>query len=206
MVSRELRCLFIHVPKAAGNSIMQSLGTRWAHHKDLARYRSELGDEQLRDLFKITFVRNPWDRVLSEYNFQRKKHQRADTVRLFLHREDGSERTFSEWVKYALSHPEAHSPKDWGGRPSDHIHRMSPQYDWISLNGQIAVDFVGKIERLQHDFDAVCGRLKIPKIRLPRKNRKFHWHYSRYYDDETRDLVGDYYQSDIEAFGYAFGA
>ncbi|MCB1062309.1 MAG: sulfotransferase family 2 domain-containing protein [Verrucomicrobiae bacterium] len=204
MYSSDLNCLFIHIPKAAGNSIMQSLGTNWENHKDLARYRDELGDETISKLVKFTFVRNPWDRLLSEYNFQRKKHQRADTVRLFLNAPDGSVRTFSEWVEYAFEHPEDHHPKEWGGKTSEDIHRLSPQIDWISLDGEIGVDFVGRIENLQSDFDEVCDRLNHPRQRLRRKNRKFHWHYSRYYNDRTRDLVTDYYRRDIEAFGYRF--
>lgn len=205
MYSPDLQCLFIHIPKVAGNSIMQALGTRWENHQDLARYRDELGVETLETLFKFAFVRNPWDRILSEYNFQKRKHQRPDTVRLFLHKEDGTVRTFAEWVGHALAHPEEHGPKEWAGKISGHIHRLSPQVDWISLDGGIAVDFVGRLENLQADFDIVCDRLKIPRRKLKKKNWKFHWHYSRYFDGQTRDLVADYYRQDIETFGYRFG-
>lgn len=205
MYSAEINCLFIHLPKVAGNSIMQSLGTKWEDHKDLHRYREELGAESLEKLFKFTFVRNPWDRILSEYNFQRKKHQRADTVRLFLDKEDGSARSFSEWVEYAFSHPDDHHTKQWGGKTSDHVHRMSPQVDWISLDSKIGVDFVGRLENLKEDFNTICDRLELPRRKLRRKNRKFHWHYSRYYDDATQKLVTDYYQRDIDTFGYRFG-
>jgi chondroitin 4-sulfotransferase 11 len=204
MYSPEINCLFIHIPKVAGNSIMQSLGTNWEHHKDLERYVDELGADTIEALYKFAFVRNPWERVLSEYNFQRKKSERPDTVRLFLCIEDGSVRTFPEWVRYALSHPEDHPSQHWGGRSSEKIHRMSPQSDWISIDDKIGVDFVGRLERLQEDFDKVCDQLGQPRRRLRRKNRKFHWHYSRYYDDETQKLVTDYYVKDIDTFGYRF--
>jgi hypothetical protein len=204
MYSSEKNCLFIHIPKVAGNSIMQALGIRWADHKDLKRYREELGAETLESAFKFAFVRNPWDRILSEYNFQKKKSQRQDTVRLYLFKPDGTERSFAEWVRYALEHPFDHPAKEWGGKTSDDIHRLSPPTDWLSLEGEIAVDFVGKLENLQEDFDTVCDRLDEPRVRLKRKNRKSHWHYSRYYDAETRDLVSDYYAKDIEMFGYRF--
>ena len=200
----DLRCLFVHIPKTAGNSIMQAFGIGWENHMDLARYREQLGADVLADCFKFAIVRNPWDRILSEYNFQRKKKQRADTVRLYLHRPDGTERTFAEWVDHALSHPHDHPPKEWGGKTSPEIHRMSPQVDWISLDGKNGVDFVGRMESLQADFDAVCHRLGVPQKRLKRRNWKLHWHYSRYYDTATRDRVGKYYEKDIEAFGYGF--
>jgi hypothetical protein len=205
MYSPEINCLFIHIPKVAGNSIMQSLGTNWEHHKDLACYLDELGAGKIESLFKFAFVRNPWERIFSEYNFQRKKSERPDTVRLFLCKEDGSVRTFPEWVRHALSHPEDHCSQHWGGRTSEHIHRLSPQFDWISIDNRIAVDFVGRLERLQEDFEKVCDQLDLPRHKLRRKNRKFHWNYKRYYDHETQKLVTDYYAKDIDAFGYQFG-
>ncbi len=198
-------CLFVHIPKTAGNSIMRAFGVGWDDHMDLTRYREKLGADVLASAFKFAVVRNPWDRVLSEYNFQRKKAQRADTVRLWLHRPDGGERGFSEWVAHALTHPEEHSPRDWGGKTSEGIHRMSPQIDWISLDGEIAVDYVARMESLRRDFREICERMNVPSRRLPRRNWKFHWPYRRYYDAETRDRVADYYRRDIEAFGYTFG-
>lgn len=198
-------CLFIHIPKTAGNSIMQAFGVGWEDHMDLARYREKLGPEALDAAFTFTIVRNPWDRILSEYNFQVKKKQRPDTVRLFLARPDGRDRSFAEWVDYALGHPGDHHPKEWGGKTSPGIHRLSPQVDWISLDGRIAVDFVGRMESLQQDFETVRRRLGLPVKRLPRRNWKLHWHYSRYYDEATRRRVEAYYEKDIAAFGYTFG-
>ncbi len=199
-----LNCLFVHIPKAAGNSIKHAFGIDWEDHKDIAKYREILGDQILADLFKFTFVRNPWDRLFSEYNFQLKKSQRRDTVRLFLNRPDGSVRPFREWVAFALAHPELHTSKEWGGKTSAAVHRLSPQWDWISLDGNIAVDFVGKVENFHSDFESVRNRLGLEILPTKRHNRKFHRHYSRHYDEETRDLVARYYQKDIEAFGYSF--
>jgi chondroitin 4-sulfotransferase 11 len=201
----ELGCLFVHIPKTAGNSIMRAFGIGWENHMDLSRYRETLGPEILAGCFKFAIVRNPWDRILSEYNFQRKKKQRADTVRLFLTKPDGTTRTFREWVEHALAHPEEHQPKQWGGKTSPFIHRLSPQIDWVTLDDSIGVDFVGRMESLQKDIDTVCQRLDLPRKRLSRVNWKLHWHYSRYYDDTTRKLVGDYYERDIDSFGYRFG-
>jgi hypothetical protein len=201
----ELNGLFVHIPKVAGNSIKQALGIGWEDHKDLTKFRDELGEEVLAAAYKFSFVRNPWDRILSEYNFQRKKSQRKDTVRLWLNKADGSERSFAEWVEHALEHPGEHESREWGGKPSEHVHRMSPQVEWLSIDGEIGVDFVGRLEDLQSGFDEVCKGLGVERKKLKRKNRKLHWHYSRYYDAATRERVGDYYAGDITEFGYSFG-
>ena len=35
-------CLFIHIPKAAGNSIKHAFGIGWEDHKDIEKYRQLL--------------------------------------------------------------------------------------------------------------------------------------------------------------------
>ena len=87
------------------------------------------------------------------------------------------------------------------------------------------VDFVGKFERLQKDFDIVCDRLGFERETLPHVNssdkasrewrRKFKnliyrnnesglRAYVDFYDDETREFVSQLYRSDIEMFDYSF--
>ncbi len=203
MISHPHRCIFVHIPKTAGNSINRVFGVGWEDHKDLQRYRDELSPELFQKYFKFAVVRNPWDRLLSDYNYQRKK-SRAKDSKLFVFTEGGSRRNFAEWVEVALTHPEQYNAERWGGAVSPTIHRWSPQIDWISVDGRPQVDFIARLERLPQDFRAICHRLDIPAVRLPHRNRRLHWHYSHYYERETRHLVASYYARDVEYFGYEF--
>jgi chondroitin 4-sulfotransferase 11 len=203
MISHEHKCIFVHIPKTAGNSINRVFGVGWENHKDLQRYHTEVTREAFDRYFKFAIVRNPWDRILSDYNYQKKK-SREKASKLFMFSERGRERDFAEWVEAALAAPDFYAPERWGGEVSPHIHRWSPQVDWIEVSGTPRVDFVARLENLPQDFRLVCDRLGLPDARLPHRNRRLHWHYSHYYDRTTRDIVATYYARDIAHFGYEF--
>ena len=228
MICRQYQCLFVHVPKTAGQSVeqffMDRLGLDWDRdrgevmlgdnpdrdrgteklaHLSAAEYVEDgfVSAEEFSDLFTFSFVRNPYERLVSEY----------------LYRNYFSHRNFRDFVLNRLPAP---------GWNDDYRHVM-PQYDMLhDSNGRLLVDFVGRFERLQQDFDEVCQRLGIDDSELPHRNpsnkrsrnlkrrvRNFVFrngegdkrHYTDFYDDETRAAVSRLYHRDIETFGYAFG-
>lgn len=118
---------------------------------------------------------------------------------------------------------------------TDEYCHIIPQYDFLyDKNGKRLVDFVGKFETLQKDFNEVCRLLNIPARELPHCNQsqslfhlrynaglvellkrirsKLSWrqkqntfvHYTQYYDNETKKCVAELYKNDIEAFQYEF--
>jgi hypothetical protein len=66
------------------------------------------------------------------------------------------------------------------------------------------VDYIMRFENLADDFRAVCRTLRILPGTLPRYNRSSREHYSKYYDEELRDLVRARFAAEIERFGYTF--
>lgn len=203
MISHTHRFIFVHIPKNAGNSVNRFFGVDWQNHMDIRRYQAELPRAVFADYFKFAIVRNPWERLFSDYNYQLKK-SRAKNTKLFIYDERGLRRNFAAWVEAAFSNPTSYAPADWGGSVSPGIHRWSPQLDWITIDGERRLDFIARLENLREDFAVVCRHLGLPALRLPHRNRRLHWHYSRYYDNTTRDLVAGYYARDIEIFRYDF--
>ena len=65
------------------------------------------------------------------------------------------------------------------------------------------MDFVGRMENLEHDFAFVATRLGCTR-RLQAVNTMNHHDYRNYYDEETRDIVKRVYIKDIQLFGYDY--
>jgi hypothetical protein len=81
--------------------------------------------------------------------------------------------------------------------------------DYLRLdNGEgdpfVNVDYIMRFENLTDDFRAVCTAIGISPPTLPKYNRSSRDHYSKYYDDELRELVRTRFGAEIERFNYAF--
>lgn len=68
---------------------------------------------------------------------------------------------------------------------------------------ELLVDFVGKFENLQSDFNKV-GELHGFDTMLPVINTSKHDDYHVYYDKGLAELVGKHYELDCRLFGYSF--
>tara|TARA_A100001037_G_scaffold244817_1_gene225829 strand:+ start:25066 stop:25734 length:669 start_codon:yes stop_codon:yes gene_type:complete len=155
------------------------------------------------EYFKFAFVRNPWDRVISAYNYRKKT--------LHMWKSHKSVRgVYMEvpdmWIEHCLSLCDSSGElislrrllEQYGA-----FEREQYQYAYDLCDNKI-IDFVGKVENLQEDFNTICDKIGIPKQQLPYVNKSKHKHYTEYYDDETRQIVAEKYAKDIEYFGYEY--
>ena len=200
MISFQKRFLFVHIPKTAGNSIQSTLrdysedqlvalrkeqdgierfGLRNPNykikkHSPLCEYRDALGNEQFRSLYKFTCVRNPWDRMVSYYFTPTQGPEAWDRKK------------FRNTISKAAS-------------VADYLRLDRNEQDPFAN-----VNYILRFENLADDFRTVCGSLGISPATLPRYNRSSRDHYSKYYDDEIRELVRTRFAAEIERFGYTF--
>ena len=216
MISHKHKFIFTHINKCAGSAVIHSLNTSCSdlvrqgngHETVLRNMEDCLGEPQ--EYFKFAFVRNPWDRVLSNYFYSIKIQWKAANW-------DFSEvknLEFKDFVRKIYD-----KTFDWNktwrlfkSRRRESIHestiplRWTSAYLWlVDSNNNVLTDYIGRFENLQEDFDIICEKIGIPKKQLDWVNKSKHKHYSEYYDDETREIVAKNHKEDIKYFGYKFG-
>lgn len=195
---------FIHIPKNGGLTIRRVLGDGFYVRSSMGEtgratlYRQYLGEQCWNQAFKFCFVRNPYDRAVSIWRFL------CDGYEASLHRNFGRssggsygygrDLTFREFLE---GFPEPNLWERW--------HMTTQSFHVTDDSGRLMVDFVGRLEKLQQDFDTVCDQIGMRRVQLPHENRTEHEHYTRYYDAETRRLAEQRYGEDIERFNYCFG-
>jgi hypothetical protein len=81
-------------------------------------------------------------------------------------------------------------------------------YEIYSIDGDVAVDFVGRFETLKEDLKRAFGQVGIAfNMELPRAKTTFRRStlpYREYYDEDTRAIVADWYTREIELLDYEF--
>ena len=154
------------------------------------------GKLSVRPQFTFTIVRNPWDRVLSTYHFWKQQdatHKFYEFDRKIVDYIRSNNMTFKQFVHGIQE-------KDPVILSKKHINPYIGYY----FPGTGYVDYVGRFENLQQDFNTICDKIGIPRQQLPHINKSKHKHYTDYYDDDTKQIVADIYAKDIEYFGYEF--
>ena len=181
--------IFIHINKTAGTSIGKAIGLPVKDHLTAREVIARVGRERWDSAFTFTLVRNPWDKVVSHYEYRRKKNKTGIASRNIL---------FSDWVELTYG-----DNKDtfYYNNPRS----FQPQVDWLKDDeGKISMDFIGKFESINEDFTHIRKAIGID-IKLPHLNASNRRDFQSYYNDKTRDIVARWFREDIEVFGYRFG-
>ena len=176
----------------------------WKHSR-AHEIRTVVGNPLWTNSLSFSFVRNPYERLRSLYTYTRQ-----------LLRQEGMRRHLARVGRYRGSKP----PFSWGWVSaylesrsfSEYIRNPRllqdpvalPMYDYLTADGELIVDFVGRHESLDQDFGLVCEQIGLPRS-VPRKHNTSEPSapLSAYYaGDEDYEWVYEQYEQDFVRFEY----
>lgn len=209
MLDNNRKFLFIHVPKTGGQSIersvLKSYNLTWddkdqflmgknpdyiqqktSHHfshlraSEFLKY-NHISEQQFNEYFKFSFVRNPWRRVVSFYYYL-------------------DYNTRMEFDRFVMTQLEP-------TRNLRLIPFLKPQHDYLYIDDNLSVDYLGRTETMAQDFQNIknkigLGHLKqIPKLNTSTPDNK---DWKNLYNQRLIKKVHSLYEKDIDSFKYTF--
>jgi chondroitin 4-sulfotransferase 11 len=201
LVSDTLRVVYLVNSKVACSSIKASILTAGQCERripdDYSVHRMEqsttwrLGHKE-KTYFKFTFVRNPFDRLVSCYVSKFINDRKFGKFDLE-YSSNGSitpDMTFDGFVKAVSAIPDYLADS----------HFKSQQYLIYRQNRRTRLDFIGRFEDLDKQYQLLAERFGLAP--LPHYNVTDKGDWREYYTPELLEMVRERYKKDIEVFGY----
>lgn len=199
---------FVDIPRTSSSSIKSELGRKFGpafgkknvvetdfatdqlipDHVPAREMRTLLGPSDWDQLFTFTFVRNPFDRILSLYHYLQKVQELPGSW------------SFSEFIdRFANADANAHI----FGAP--HIRLTACEYI-LDKDGTVLVDNVYRFEDRATGIAKVGARVGFPELgslhiqKATPEGRE----YRMSYDDKSREQVTHFFRRDLSLFDYEF--
>ncbi len=177
-----------HISEKYSDDLLRAMRVADEHHGyEHARWRDWRADLR-EDYTAFAIVRNPWARTASRYTF---------AVKIG---DSSGKKTFREFLQ------ERHK---YGDRPF-YWHRAVrgwyPQVDYVTdLDGELRCDVL-RLEHLPHDLEQYTGVTYYKRHNVSDTGRKMLGikDYRELYGPEEFDIVADWYEEDIDYFGFSF--
>ncbi|MCC5987906.1 MAG: sulfotransferase family 2 domain-containing protein [Pararhodobacter sp.] len=200
MISHLYRCIFTHVPKTGGKSVLAAfglpmLGTEYdgslTHIENPYGHRPLRNEwkEQLADYFCFAIVRDPLERLASAFFYlDAGGCNRFDAAyrdqHLSVYR--GNFLAFVEKLERHIDH--------------DHFR---PQSWWLtSPEGVLLPDFIGRYETLQSDFANIASRIGLETPALAHLNASRRPPVNTCYTVQARRKTAEIYAEDFRLLEY----
>jgi hypothetical protein len=204
IVSHKHKLIFTHIPKNAGTSIGQWL---LEHVPDAGEMPNTLKHDTPHHVHRhgdytyFAVVRNPYDRLLSQYNFHVEKHAqylgRKSQLRfkqVFHDRYAELQKGFSHWLE--MDYPMADRKSKW------YDYRWCPQSVWTNERTHVLL-----YENLGQDFRWLQERVGVDeplaRVNTTSNDNDHSTAENRVLLADHRELILSHLLVDFERFGYA---
>lgn len=200
--------IFIHIPKTGGTSIEQSLNFNGDIKGDKKKWYGNINNYELdhstikyliencenydKKYLKFCVVRNPYERLVSEYNYcKRYKSRFIKNIN-----------SFKDFVYYLKKNFDIVINNE----EKNHylISHYLPQYKFTHINNKCEMDIILKFENLKTDWITLCKKINkdIKLIKVDKYSSLNKYNYLDYYDNELKNIVYELYKKDFILFNY----
>lgn len=200
---------FIWIPKNGGTSMYYALkefGMLYLTNKDMVRFyfpqhglvsfgylkysflleHNYIKASFHKQAFKFCIARNPYDRAVSTYFYFIAKGWLNKNV------------SFVDFTEQLTSLDLTTPAQSYTGSKG----YVYPQYDYISDDKGLVVDFVAHLESMDVDVQTIKEQLKLD-FNYPRVNTTQHAAYQSYYNEHARLNIYKVYEKDFDILGYS---
>ena len=226
IISNSKKFIFVHIHKTGGTTIVHALdnylkwndlilgGTSYGEsiqsayqerfhlnkHSTADEIRGVIGPEIWGSFFKFAFVRHPYTRMVSLYNFAKKNFNRLVDKKI------PSTAPAWNWPEIKIMAQTTSFSEFIRSLYKANPAAMKRQIDWISDDkGKIIVDFVGKLENINEDFKVISDKIKIDSFQLVKKNVSGNNQkviHNLFLHEEDYEFLNMIYRRDFEILGY----
>lgn len=154
--------------------------------------------EKWQTYFKFTFVRNPYDKVISSYEFYKQKKFDNKINQAILKPECTFTEFYTNFLKYDTD-------------LFIHTHAYESQYNMIKNTiNDIQIDYVAKYENINEEIINILKKIGIPKYtkHLHLIDEQYKTNTSKknkittYFTEESLETINILFHDDFEHFGY----
>lgn len=210
LISYRKKFIFFHLYKCGGNSLRQVLNKVDVHSIEWGgvhglpddvrtHYVREDKLNVFEDFYKFTFIRNPYDFMVSTYFYGKSNRNH------FMHNDIiNNNMTMLEFIPYYMKIRESHLSSAIRPFGSNKVVTIK---DWLhDNNGNEIMDYVGKLESMQSDVKKIFKTLNLPISQIPvvNVNADRDKNYRKYYNDTSKNMIDQYFSWELEKFKYLF--
>lgn len=204
-ISHKYKIIFLSNPKTGSTSVRNILNkyseiksgitdTDLFHHLNARKAKEYLNEKNIdiwNDYVSITTIRNPYARAVSNYFYSKPDINGTHFYEKDYNKETAFKMDFNSWLKNRI-------------KKNGNIPGLIPYEEFCcDEDGKQIIDFVIPIEKIDIELPPILSRLGIElKDKIPVVNKTNHKDYQSYFNDESKQIIQEYYKKDIEIGNY----
>jgi len=175
------KTIFVHIPRTGGTSIASALG------KDIIDFGHNklISLKDIDDYFTFCFVRDPYDRFMSDYCYYKSKIRLDEGITREI-------KKYEDFEDFALNFHKNECVINY-----IHFHTQKSYVYDVDIR---LVDFIGRYESLQRDFNELCSIIGVRETTLNHLNKSLY--DKQLYTSDMKENIYQHYIEDFETFNY----